>query len=77
MVKNEEIKQEFALFGAVWKMLKSLLPVGGRHDVEYWDRVNQEVIEIMHQYPGEFGKALALAVLDELERRMKANENQN
>jgi len=77
MLKNEDMPQEFELFGDIWRMLKGLLPVGNKNDVEYWDTANQAVIEIMHKYTGEFGKALALVVLDELERRCKANENQN
>jgi len=77
MVRNEDIKQEFDLFGDIWKMFKSLLPVGAKHDVEYWDQVNKKVIEIMHQYPGEFGKALSFAVLDELDRRCNADENKD
>jgi len=75
MVKNEDIKQEFELFGDIWRIFKGLLPVGDKNDIEYWDTANQAVIEIMHKYPGEFGKALALAVLDELERRCKKDEN--
>lgn len=75
MVRNEDIKQEFDLFGDIWKMFKTLLPAGGKDDIEYWDQVNQKVIEIMQQYPGEFGKALSFAVLDELDRRSKENEN--
>jgi len=75
MLTNDQMQQEFELFGDIWKMLKALLPVGNKNDIEYWDTANQAVIEIMHKYPGEFGKALALTVLDELERRCKKDEN--
>lgn len=77
MLKNEDMKQEFALFGDVWKMLKALLPVGTKDDTDYWDEAVRQVTEIRHKYPGEFGKALAFSVLDELERRCKVNEDQD
>lgn len=77
MVKNEDVRQEFDLFGDIWKMFKSLLPVGNKDDVGYWDKAIDYTTGIMQQYPGEFGKALAFAVLDELDRRSRENEDQN
>lgn len=77
MFTNEQMQQEFNLFGDIWKMFKELLPIGNKDDVEYWDGANQKVVEIMHRYPGEFGQGLALAVLDELGRRCKADEDKD
>lgn len=65
------------MFGDVWKMFKFLLPVGAKDDVAYWDEAVRKVTEIRHKYPTQLGNDLALAVLDELERRCKANENQD
>lgn len=77
MVKNEDVKQEFDLFSEVWKMFKYLLPVSHREDAVYWEEAVRRVSEVIEKYPGEFGKALSLTILDELERRCRANENQN
>lgn len=77
MLTNAELTHEFNLFADIWTMFKYFQPVSHRQDVEYWDEVNQRVIDIMHKYPGEFSQELALVVLGELERRRKNNENQN
>lgn len=74
MVKNEDVKQEFDLFGDIWKMFKSLLPVGAPDDDKYWDNALKQVNAIRHRHPGAFGDALALAVLDELDRRCRKGE---
>lgn len=77
MVKNADVQQEFDMFADVWKIYKSLLPVQGRHDEAYWDDVERSISGIMQKYPGQFAKDIALAVLGDLERRCKENENQN
>lgn len=77
MVKNAEVQQEFDMFAEVWKVYKSLLPVKDRHDKEYWDSVTDSLSEIMRKYPGQFAKDVTLAVLGDLERRCKENEDQN
>ena len=77
MVKNSEIQQEFDMFADVWKIYKSLLPVQGRHDEAYWDNAVRSISGIIQKYPGQFAKDIALAVLGDLERRCKENENQN
>jgi len=75
MLTNTQMQQEFALFGDIWKMFKCLLPVGTKDDTDYWDEAVRQVTEIRHKYPTQFGNDLALAALDELERRMKENES--
>lgn len=77
MVRNEEIKQEFALFADVWNTYKLLLPVRPRNDTRYWGEAVEAVSKIMRKYPGQFAKDLSLAVLGDLERRSKENENQD
>lgn len=77
MVKNADVQQEFDMFADVWKIYKSLLPVLGRHDEVYWDNVERSISWIIQKYPGQFAKDIALAVLGDLERRCKENENQN
>lgn len=37
----------------------------------------EKISEIMKKYPGQFSKDLALAILGDLERRCKENEDQN
>lgn len=77
MVRNEDVKQEFDMFAAVWKAFKSLLPVGTKDDIDYWNNATEQTTAIMQKYPDPFSKDIALAVLTELERRSKANENQS
>lgn len=77
MVKNADVQQEFDMFADVWKIYKSLLPVQSRHDEAYWDNVERSISGIMQKYPGQFAKDIALAVLGDLERRCKENEDQN
>lgn len=77
MVRNEDIKQEFDLFAAIWKMFKSLLPVSSKDDEAYWDSVTGQIKEIMNTYPGQLATDLSMAVLSELERRCRTNENTN
>lgn len=75
MVRNEEIQQEFELFSELWKAYKILLPVGSREDSNYWDGAMNMISGIMRKYPGQFSKDLALAILSDLERRCKENED--
>lgn len=77
MVKNSEVQQEFDMFAEVWKIYKSLLPVQDRHDEIYWDNVQKCISGFMRKYQGQFAKDIALAVLGDLERRCKENEDQN
>lgn len=77
MVKNADIKQEFDLFAEVWNAYKCLLPVRPRNDTQYWGEAVEKVSDIMRKYPGQFSKDLSLAVLSDLERRCRENENQN
>lgn len=75
MLANSELRMEFSLFSDVWSLFKEEQPVGNKGDVEYWDRINQKIMDIMQKYPGEFATELALVILTELERRSKDNEN--
>lgn len=77
MVRNSDIETEFHLFSEVWKVYKRLLPVKPRHDEPYWTEVTEAVCGIMSSYPGQLAKDLALAVLNDLERRCMENENQD
>lgn len=77
MVKNSDIAFEFELFGEVWKVYKTLLPVKPGKDVDYWEKAVQAVRGIMEKYPGQLAKDLSLAILGDLERRCKEHENQN
>ena len=77
MVKNTEVQQEFDMFADVWKLYKALLPVQNKDDEAYWDNAVNSISEIMRKYPGQFAKDISLAVLGDLERRCRENEDQN
>lgn len=77
MVRNEDIRREFNMFSDIWKVYKTLLPVGTADDEKYWDEVLNAVSEIMKKYPGKFTEDLLLAVVSDLERRCAENEDQN
>ena len=51
MVRNEDIRQEFNLFAAVWNTYKALLPVKPRGDTNYWGEAVEKVSEIMRKNP--------------------------
>lgn len=76
MVKKEDIKQEFNLFADVWNTYKALLPARPRNDTRYWGKAVEAVSKIMRKYPGQFSKDLSLAILGDLERRSR-DEDQN
>ena len=52
MVRNEDIRREFNMFSDIWRVYKTLLPVGTADDEKYWDAVMNAVSEIMKMYPG-------------------------
>lgn len=71
MVKNSEIEFEFKLFGEVWTVYKTLLPVKTGNDADYWEKAIEAISGIMEKYPGQLAKDLSLAILGDLERRCK------
>lgn len=75
MVKNSDIKMEFDLFADVWNTYKTLLPAKPRNDTRYWGEAVEAVSGIMRKYPGQFAKDLSLAILGDLERRSRENED--
>ena len=75
MVRNQDIKVEFALFGDILQMYKRLLPAGTLDNDRYWEQVVSEISAMMKKYPGLLAKDLAMSVLRDLERRAREYEN--
>ena len=71
MATKEQMKTEFAYFGEVWTFFKKYYDVQQEND-DYWAAVVEEASAINQKYNCELCKDLMLAVLDELERKGKA-----
>ena len=71
MATKEQMKTEFAYFGEVWTFFKKYYDVQQGND-DYWAAVVEEASAINQKYNCELCKDLILAVLDELERKGKA-----
>ena len=71
MATKEQMKTEFAYFGEVWTFFKKYYDVQQEND-DYWAAVVEEASAINQKYNCERCKDLILAVLDELERKGKA-----
>lgn len=71
MATKEQMKTEFAYFGEVWTFFKKYYDVQQEND-DYWAAVVEEASAINQKYNCELCKDLILAVLDELERKGKA-----
>ena len=70
MATNAEMKTEFSYFGEVWTFFKRHFDVQ-QSDV-FWQSVVEEAGRINQKYQCELCKDLILAVIDELERKGKA-----
>ncbi len=70
MATKEQMKTEFAYFGEVWTFFKKYYDV--RQDDEYWEAVVAEAGAINQKYHCELCKDLILAVVDELDRKGRA-----
>ncbi len=75
MVRKADIPREAALFTDLWELYKHLLPVGKRDDETYWERAVETVQEFIRSHETEFARDMALAVLGDMERRCR-NEQQ-
>ena len=75
MVRNQDIKVEFALFGDIWQLYKCLLPARPLDDEKYWEQATAEILTLMKKYPGQLAKDLSMAILGDLERRAREYEN--
>lgn len=71
MATKEQMKTEFAYFGEVWTFFKKYYDVQQEND-DYWAAVVEEASAINQKYNCELCKDLILAVVDELERKGKA-----
>ena len=71
MATNEEMKVEFSFFGEVWFLFKKYYIV--QNTDEYWETLIAESDRINRKYNSELCKDLLLAVINELERRAKGN----
>lgn len=70
MATNAEMKTEFSYFGEVWTFFKKYYDV--QQSDEYWQAVVEEAGAINQKYQCALCKDLILAVMDELERKGKA-----
>lgn len=71
MATREQMKTEFAYFGEVWTFFKKYYDVQQEND-DYWAAVVEEASAINQKYNCELCKDLILAILNELERKGKA-----
>ncbi len=71
MATNEQMKTEFSYFGEVWTFFKKYYEVRQSDD---WEVVVADAAAINQKYHCPLCKDLILAILDELERRSKINE---
>ena len=70
MAADEELKAVYNIFTDVWRLYKKFADV--RPDDEYWDAVVKEAGTITQKYNSELCKDLIFAVLDELDRKGRA-----
>jgi hypothetical protein len=73
MSTNEEMRTEFCFFREVWTLFKKYYN-GDRTDTE-WDALIEDASAINQKYHCELCKDLIIAVMNELERRGKLQEN--
>ena len=68
-IKLQKGTEEFEMFRDYWKMLEENW---GVEDSEaYWNKVIEDTDAFYRKYETEFSKALALALINELERKEK------
>lgn len=68
-VKLQKGTEEFEMFRDYWKMLEENW---GVEDSEaYWNKVIEDTDAFYRKYETEFSKELALALINELERKAK------
>lgn len=71
MATNEQMKLEFAYFGEIWVFFKKHYEIKQSDD---WEVVMADAAAINQKYHCPLCKDLILAVLDELERKNRINE---
>lgn len=69
MATNEEMKEEFSLFGEVWTLFKKYYIA--QNTDEYWENLIAESNRISRKYNSRLCKDLLLTVTNELERRWR------
>ena len=68
-IKLQKGTEEFEMFRDYWKMLEENW---GVEDSEaYWNKVIEDTDAFYRKYDTEFSKELALALINELERKAK------
>ena len=68
-IKLQKGTEEFEMFRDYWKMLEENW---GVEDSEaYWNKVIEDTDAFYRKYETEFSKELAIALINELERRAK------
>lgn len=70
MATNEEMRTEFAYFGEVWRLFKEYYYA--KQEDSYWENLVEDAGKINQKYNCELCKDLILAVINELERKGKA-----
>lgn len=70
MVTDEELKRVYDIFTVSWRFYKKFADV--QQCDSYWEMVVNEAVALNQEYQYELCKDLILAVLDELERKGKA-----
>lgn len=68
-VRLSKDSEEFQMFQDFWKILQENWIT--EHKKEYWQRVIEETSLFYEKYGTEFSKELAVALLNELERKAK------
>lgn len=69
MVTNEEMRTEFAYFSEAWKLFKKYYRV--QREDPYWKALTEDADAIIREYSRELCRDLVLAIVRELERKIK------
>lgn len=66
----------FNMFGEYYTITKAFIngDVNGERPDAYWEAVISKMDQFYKKYPCDFARALAMALVDELERRGKLEE---
>lgn len=64
---------EFQIFSDVWNFFKSYYQVESNDS--FWDRLIEESNQIAKKYDNKFANDLLIAVIKEMERKLKAKQN--
>lgn len=74
-VLNNEIKQEFNMFGEIFKFYKKYYHP--ENTDEYWEAVMKDSGELHEKYKLPICKALLVAIINEFDRKATEEANKN